>query len=200
MNKEKRGDSWSQEEDKLLADIVLEAVRTGKTKQKAWVKAADQTGRTVTACAFRWNAVLSKHYRGEHDQAKKERFNFTGDKEEDEVTTGIQQAIDMNTLELTDDMAPPVFNNPFDKLLDYVSVLRQEYNSKYRQYEELGMNHHQALNRIEQLEKELSDAIETIAQKNNEIVDLREQLVSLNDIKELVVHFQNTRVANQDQE
>lgn len=55
-----RKDLWKPEEDQLLEETVLEYTSNGDSKASAFKKASTELGRTVTACRYRWNAVISK--------------------------------------------------------------------------------------------------------------------------------------------
>ena len=57
-----RQDAWSEEEDALLAELVLKFIREGGTQLEAFREAARRLGRTPAACGFRWNAVLRRRY------------------------------------------------------------------------------------------------------------------------------------------
>lgn len=231
-----RRDAWTEEEDLILVDMVLNSIRTGEKRQHIWEKASNMFGRTEPACAFRWNGFLSKKYESAIEQAKmqydasksknvflsdtspvnnsrfrktptevamdealeKTRSNRRTAKIEiptkmivhpntDEVTTGIQQAISIDTLQIVDDVNDKdesKVSNPFEKIIQYVKNIEKEHDGNLQHYEEL--------------EKQLKEAKETIVKLQNESMDkdeeihsLKEQLDSLNEIKELVVHFQN---------
>ena len=62
LDEKKRKDSWTVENDKVLADTVLTFMREGKTQLQAFVEAATILGRTRQACGFRWNKTLRKQY------------------------------------------------------------------------------------------------------------------------------------------
>lgn len=68
-----RQDAWTQEEDQLLGEIVLQYIEEGKTQLQAFSEAGEQLSRTPAACGFRWNATLRKRYENEIQQAKKNR-------------------------------------------------------------------------------------------------------------------------------
>jgi prespore-specific regulator len=68
-----RSDSWTPEDDRQLAEVVLRHIREGSTQLKAFVECADLLGRTPAACGYRWNGVVRKHYEEEIKQAKLER-------------------------------------------------------------------------------------------------------------------------------
>lgn len=65
-----RHDNWSEEEDVLLVDSILNSVRTGGTQTAAYTGVATRLGRTASACAFRWNSVLRKKYSDDLSLAK----------------------------------------------------------------------------------------------------------------------------------
>ncbi|PWW26460.1 prespore-specific regulator [Cytobacillus oceanisediminis] len=55
-----RKDLWKPEEDKFLKETVLEYTSNGDSKASAFKKASSELGRTVSACQYRWNAVLKR--------------------------------------------------------------------------------------------------------------------------------------------
>jgi len=54
---------WSKEEEQILLDSVVTALKKGRTMQWAFKRTARLTGRTASAAAFRWNAHLSKRHK-----------------------------------------------------------------------------------------------------------------------------------------
>lgn len=55
-----RRDLWKPEEDQYLKEMVLEYISNGDSKASAFKKASSELGRTVSACQYRWNAVIKK--------------------------------------------------------------------------------------------------------------------------------------------
>ncbi|MGM0844127.1 MAG: hypothetical protein ACQEUT_04050 [Bacillota bacterium] len=49
---------WTEEEERILSDILLAFTKDGKTQREAFEKAAHTIGRTPGACSFRWNNKL----------------------------------------------------------------------------------------------------------------------------------------------
>lgn len=70
MARTKRTDSWTLENDTLLAEIVLEHIRNGSTQIQAFEAAAERLQRSTSACGFRWNAEVRKQYSDGIKQAK----------------------------------------------------------------------------------------------------------------------------------
>ena len=83
MEEKKRKDSWTIEDDKILADTVLTFILEGKTQIQAFEEAATNLGRTKQACGFRWNKTLRKQYNVQKVTRSKPN----------EVRSHIQQAI-----------------------------------------------------------------------------------------------------------
>lgn len=205
MSQVTRKDAWTEEEDLLLVSLVLQSIRTGKKKEEAWQEAEKQLGRTAKACAFRWNGVLSKKYDASVEQANMQRLAYKekiaeeGEPaEKEQVTTGIQQTIDIETMEIMDDVKPPELSNPFTKLVQYVENLEKEFNENLKRYEEVTQAHQFSKQKVTALETQLAEVTDFMERLQNEslnkdeyIAQLEEQLESLNEIKELVVQFQS---------
>ncbi|MED0940276.1 RsfA family transcriptional regulator [Bacillus mobilis] len=68
-----RQDSWTDDNDLLLASTVLQYIRNGETQLAAFKEVAKLLARTPSACGFRWNSYVRKKYEKEIQQAKQER-------------------------------------------------------------------------------------------------------------------------------
>src|SRR5690625_1313196 len=68
-----RQDAWTEDEDTLLAEIVLENMRHGRTQLEAFKQAGDALLRTAAACGFRWNATVRKKHMEAITRAKNNR-------------------------------------------------------------------------------------------------------------------------------
>lgn len=58
MNVKLRKDSWTEEEDNLLKEIILNKINEGHTQISGFQEASVLLGRSKQACAFRWNKNL----------------------------------------------------------------------------------------------------------------------------------------------
>ncbi|WP_158738746.1 hypothetical protein [Alteribacillus sp. YIM 98480] len=65
-----RKDAWSQKEDKILADSVLNHIKAGLPQLKAFEETAERLKRSKNACGYRWNGVLRKKYKEKIEVAK----------------------------------------------------------------------------------------------------------------------------------
>jgi len=68
-----RQDSWTNDNDSLLASTVLQNIRNGGTQLAAFKEVAKLLNRTPAACGFRWNSYVRKQYQEEIQQAKQNR-------------------------------------------------------------------------------------------------------------------------------
>lgn len=71
-----RQDAWNQEEDLILAEVVLRHVREGSTQLAAFQEVGERLSRTAAACGFRWNSFIRKKYQSAIALAKKQRKQF----------------------------------------------------------------------------------------------------------------------------
>jgi len=68
-----RQDAWTENEDLLLAELVLRHIREGSTQLKAFEEVGRQLSRTSAACGFRWNSFVRKQYQSGIELAKRQR-------------------------------------------------------------------------------------------------------------------------------
>lgn len=68
-----RQDAWSQDEDVILAEVVLRHIRDGSTQLKAFEEVGKRLARTSAACGFRWNSFVRQQYKSGIELAKKQR-------------------------------------------------------------------------------------------------------------------------------
>ncbi|MCC2329155.1 MULTISPECIES: RsfA family transcriptional regulator [Bacillus cereus group] len=68
-----RQDSWTEDNDLLLASTVLQNIRNGGTQLAAFKEVAKLLARTPVACGFRWNSYVRKQYQVEIQQAKQDK-------------------------------------------------------------------------------------------------------------------------------
>lgn len=68
-----RQDAWTEDEDLLLAEVVLHHIRCGGTQLQAFEEVGRKLSRTAAACGFRWNSFVRKQYISGIELAKKQR-------------------------------------------------------------------------------------------------------------------------------
>ncbi len=72
MNVKLRKDSWTEEEDNLLKELVLKKIEQGHTQISGFQEASILLGRSKQACAFRWNKNLRPQLFPKEPAAKEE--------------------------------------------------------------------------------------------------------------------------------
>ena len=85
-----RQDAWTQDEDLILAEIVLRHIREGSTQLVAFEEVGKRLVRTPAACGFRWNSYVRKQYHSGIELAKKQRkerkkLNYRNDEKAEEL-------------------------------------------------------------------------------------------------------------------
>ncbi|MFJ8530640.1 RsfA family transcriptional regulator [Bacillus sp. NPDC094106] len=68
-----RQDAWNDDEDLLLAEVVLRHIREGGTQLSAFKEVGRNLSRTPAACGFRWNSYVRKQYKERIEEAKQIR-------------------------------------------------------------------------------------------------------------------------------
>ncbi|OEH93939.1 RsfA family transcriptional regulator [Bacillus solimangrovi] len=68
-----RQDAWSEDEDILLAEVVLRHIREGGTQLAAFEEVGTRLSRTAAACGFRWNSTVRKQFESAITLAKEQR-------------------------------------------------------------------------------------------------------------------------------
>lgn len=72
-----RKDTWTQEEDDILAATVLRHIEANSTQLEAFKEVGKHLERTAGACGFRWNSFVRKQYSSEIQQVKQKRRDQT---------------------------------------------------------------------------------------------------------------------------
>ncbi|MHC0037276.1 RsfA family transcriptional regulator [Pseudoneobacillus sp. C159] len=143
-----RQDAWNQDEDLLLAEVVLRHIREGSTQLQAFEEVGKQLSRTSAACGFRWNSYVRKQYKSGIEIAKKQR------KELKKPLNSLVETTD--DLEVTQE-APKIepstheFNITFKQVLEYLTLLYERAENYQLESEEKKKQH----NNIKELEKKI---------------------------------------------
>lgn len=68
-----RQDAWTEDDDLLLAEVILRHIREGSTQLAAFEEVGIRLNRTAAACGFRWNSLIRKKYEAAIQIAKAQR-------------------------------------------------------------------------------------------------------------------------------
>lgn len=95
-----RQDAWTNDEDLVLAEVVLRHIREGSTQLAAFDEVGERLSRTSAACGFRWNSSIRKKYEAAIAIAKKQRKNLKKTKLDDvQKGSQLETAIEPQVLE-----------------------------------------------------------------------------------------------------
>lgn len=162
-----RQDAWNDEEDVILAEVVLRHIREGSTQLAAFEEVADRLSRTASACGFRWNSLIRKQYESAITMAKKQRKTMK--KKEQDLPTSQQADAGESQITLAD-------------VIDYLQKFR------------LQNNRDQLLHINEQLKAEMETLKQKNEQLKQEVKEAKnENLTIQKDYKALLAIMERAR-------
>ncbi|QOY34363.1 RsfA family transcriptional regulator [Anaerobacillus isosaccharinicus] len=170
-----RQDAWTNDEDLVLAEVVLRHIREGSTQLAAFDEVGERLSRTSAACGFRWNSSIRKKYEAAIAIAKKQRKSLKKTKLDD-IDKGAPVEI---ASELTGEIKPKLeivkASNSHALTIDHVIEFLTS-------------------------QKEMLSSNNNILSKNNELTETVEQLTKENNrlVKELSTLQNNYDVMKQD--
>jgi len=129
-----RQDAWSNDEDLLLAEVVLRHIREGGTQLQAFEEVGKQLSRTAAACGFRWNSYVRKQYKSGIELAKKQRK---------ELRKQAQVVEDEKIVEMQSESTPQESNATwrpnisFDELVGFFKEMYEQFEKSNEQLEKL---------------------------------------------------------------
>ncbi|MBB6455016.1 RsfA family transcription factor [Salirhabdus euzebyi] len=145
-----RQDAWTDEEDVLLAEIVLRFIREGKTQLEAFEEVAKQLSRTPAACGFRWNATVRKQYDKAIQMAKEARRKKDKPKVKTENVSNTHQPFE------------------FDEAIELLKKIKETYETSAVSYDMVD----ERIKQISQENEILKKKIERYENALEEIVNL----------------------------
>ncbi|WP_214484497.1 RsfA family transcriptional regulator [Bacillus sp. SM2101] len=154
-----RQDSWNEEEDLLLAEVVLSCIKNGKTQLNAFEEVGAKLSRTAAACGFRWNSYVRKQYKAEIETAKQHR----------KENRKLSKQASLNDIKLKDIEHE---NEKVDINLQKIIEFLKNLQSTQRTGNDLNHENEQLKKKVKELEKSLGILIEDgnkVEQKFNEI-------------------------------
>lgn len=162
-----RQDAWTQDEDLLLAEVVLRHIREGGTQLQAFKEVGKQLSRTSAACGFRWNSYVRKQYKSGIELSKKLRKELkqsTVSKKHDKPNhhpvntdlTNIQEKLEHpNMPSLTLEQVFEFLNDLYQRALN-PSLFNQDYEKMIVRMTELEEANQKLVSENEKLAKELT--------------------------------------------
>lgn len=149
-----RQDAWNQDEDLLLAEVVLRHIREGSTQLAAFEEVGKKLSRTSAACGFRWNSYVRKQYQQAIQIAKEQR---KGKRDSDYNQPVFNQEEDIKKESPANRKEDDIYN----KSINFSQVL-----AFLKKHQSLFENYQDILNQNSQL----SDTVHKLRQENDELV------------------------------
>ncbi|WP_223595983.1 RsfA family transcriptional regulator [Neobacillus bataviensis] len=142
-----RQDAWSQDEDLLLAEVVLRHIREGGTQLQAFEEVGKQLTRTSAACGFRWNSYVRKQYKTGIELAKKQRKELKKQavESEDTLIQELGQVESVSSAPSNEQESPITLS----AVIHFLEVL----NNKVEQTSSIEEDRNKSIEKIKELEK-----------------------------------------------
>jgi len=150
-----RQDAWTEDEDLLLAEIVLRYIREGGTQLQAFEQVGKKVSRTAAACGFRWNSYVRKHYKKAIELAKKQRKKNFKQKSDHYPIKQTEQT--------TEDLTIEKVINYIQSLGETQAIHKQNENEKRKLQDELldiKSQYRELQNKYKKIKKEHDQLIE----------------------------------------
>ncbi|MCM2674836.1 RsfA family transcriptional regulator [Alkalicoccobacillus plakortidis] len=126
-----RQDAWSEDEDLLLAEVVLRHIRESSTQLSAFEEVGKKLSRSSAACGFRWNSAIRKKYESAVALAKKQKSKKSARQSEQASVSTPASAISPQNVEVqTESKKETVVPSTELNLSDVITFLT-EYQSKH---------------------------------------------------------------------
>lgn len=93
-----RVNAWTDSEDAILAEVVLDHISSGATQLQAFEHAGKRLDRSETACGFRWNSVVRKDYATAIRLAKEEGKEARGITKKPKAEVNLGSVVDPDSL------------------------------------------------------------------------------------------------------
>lgn len=165
-----RQDSWTQDEDLLLAEVVLRHIREGSTQLSAFEEVGEKLSRTPAACGFRWNSLVRKKYETAISLAKKQRKKTKKGEENIQETP--------HSMEASDNQEIPQAYTPNISIDDIVQFLQSLKESQLK-HEALASENEKLIARINKVENEKNELNEQYLKLQKEYQLINEDYKSL---------------------
>jgi prespore-specific regulator len=173
-----RQDAWTQDEDLLLAEVVLRYIREGGTQLSAFEEVGRQLTRTAAACGFRWNSYVRKQYKSGIELAKKQRKEIKKQVPlADEEFAQQEEVLDNHTGKA---VAPESNSLTIQNVISFL----EKYETSQRDLEKVIKENDQLKSRISQLQEEVNSITTEKNTLENNLQVIEEDYKALIEIME----------------
>ncbi|MBD3106835.1 RsfA family transcriptional regulator [Bacillus sp. AGMB 02131] len=191
-----RQDAWTQDEDLILAEIVLRHIREGSTQLVAFEEVGKKLVRTPAACGFRWNSYVRKQYHSGIELAKKQR------KERKKLNYRNEEIPEDMSNHIADDTPETNTTLTLSKVIAFLEKLQADGFDAVSENEKIQKSLRQAEEENVALKEELSELQERLSSIEDdyrsliEVMDKARKMVILDDENKNKVKFQMDKNGN----
>lgn len=190
-----RQDAWTQDEDLILAEIVLRHIREGSTQLVAFEEVGKKLVRTPAACGFRWNSFVRKQYQSGIELAKRQRkerkkLNYGRDEIAEELSSDLKND-SVETAEMTLSKVIAYLEQLNDAGLN-ASTENEQVQHLLKQAEEENLVLREELSELQAKLSSIEDDYRALI----EVMDKARRMVILEDGNENKVKFQMGKNGN----
>ncbi|KXG43787.1 RsfA family transcriptional regulator [Tepidibacillus decaturensis] len=161
-----RQDAWTEDDDLLLAEVILRHIREGSTQLKAFEEVGQKLNRTSAACGFRWNSLIRKKYEAAIQIAKSQRQKRNYQKVEKNFDSEFSEVLS----------APEEMKEVTEENLTYDSIIRFLKKQKTLSQDRGKL--------YKNLEKELEEKEKELVKLRKENEEMRSQLKDIQVVNE----------------
>lgn len=159
-----RQDAWGNEEDLILAEVVLRHIREGSTQLAAFEEVGERLSRTAAACGFRWNSLVRKRYQSAIALAKKQRKQLKQQSSKPVSVSSVSKEASMS----------------LDDVIAYLERFRSTEQGKettLKENEQLRLE----VARLKEENAKLRQAVDDVKQENRSIQEDYQALITIMD-------------------
>ncbi|WP_113927408.1 RsfA family transcriptional regulator [Bacillus sp. P14.5] len=175
-----RQDAWSQDEDLLLAEVVLRHIREGGTQLQAFEEVGRKLSRTAAACGFRWNSFVRKQYKSGIELAKRQRkenkkHSVPAEQPEPEQNERVQEIPSLKNDETHSGKLT------LDGVIEFLKSLKGnltediELQTAYRKLEEYSEKLEQQVERLKEANSAYKDKLELLEEDHQSLLFIFEK-------------------------
>ncbi|RFB19167.1 RsfA family transcriptional regulator [Bacillus sp. HNG] len=195
-----RQDAWTQDEDLLLAEVVLRHIREGGTQLGAFEEVGRTLSRTAAACGFRWNSYVRKQYKSGIELAKKQRKEL---KKQNNGEQPQEKQAEPETTEITLSKSPELQLRDVIRFLEEYEKTEKELQSVVKENQSLNNQISKLQDQVKALKAEnntLENNIQLIEEDYKALIEImeraRKMVVLQEDERSKKVKFQMDRNGN----
>ncbi|OLO40784.1 transcriptional regulator [Alkalihalophilus pseudofirmus] len=190
-----RQDAWTNDEDLILAEVVLRHIREGSTQLAAFEEVGERLQRTSAACGFRWNSAIRKKYDAAITLAKKQRKKgkLTQEQEVEQANYEVEASQEMEgstivnsvkkeeeTAVLSEDKQASTKEMTLDDVINFL----QQYTSKLGHHDRLEDENQKLIQENQKLKEsneKLKKEIKVVKKEKETINDDYRTLINIMD-------------------